>query len=65
MSSFVDIINKINEAHRDILDKLNKAYEHRDEAAENGSEDYYYWNGYIAALDYVTDGYQLLQEEVD
>lgn len=42
----------------DILDRLNKAYEHRDVAEEKGSEDYYYWNGYIAALDYVTDGYQ-------
>lgn len=42
----------------DILDKLNQAYEYRDKAEAEGHEDYYYWSGYIAALDYVTDGYK-------
>lgn len=47
----------------DIFDRLNKAYEYRDAAEADGNCDYYYWDGYIAALDYVTDGFCPSKEE--
>jgi hypothetical protein len=49
----------------DILHRLNQAHELKDKAEKEGSEDYYYWDGYITALDYVTDGYQPSVDDKD
>ena len=45
-----------------IANKINNAYQHKDKAQTEGSSDYYYWDGYITALQSIEDLVLTVQE---
>lgn len=45
-----------------ITNKINNAYRHKDKAEQQGTSDYYYWDGYITALESI-EGFVLIVQE--
>jgi hypothetical protein len=38
-------------AQQVIANRIDNAYRHKDKAKQEGNSDYYYWDGYITALE--------------
>jgi|LauGreDrversion4_2_1035121.scaffolds.fasta_scaffold00485_32 hypothetical protein len=54
-------MNKL-ELEKRLKDKINNAREYQLKASQDAHTDYYYWEGYIAALDYIDDLIILLED---